>query len=72
MSNVIQFPKNPKTGTDSEDPNALECEWCSKWVAPMGRNVDGRGFTYLRDESGDIICPDCLILPCHHVRAGNA
>ena len=70
MSSIVMIGR--KRPEDSADPNAIECEWCSTWVAPIARNVDGRGHTYLRDEDGDIVCPDCLILPNYYVRAGNA
>jgi hypothetical protein len=57
---------------NTEHTDSLECEWCSAWVPPLTRNVDGRGFTYPRDEQGDVTCEFCLQLPAYHVRMGHA
>lgn len=69
---AIRFGIQDRTNHGSTDPNALECDWCCIWVAPIAQNVDGRGHTYLRDEEGDIICPDCKLLPPFFVRSGDA
>jgi hypothetical protein len=52
--------------------DVLECEWCGCDVPPLTCNVTGFGFTYPRDEDGDVCCAACRELPPYFVPMGHA